>query len=290
MLESASGSHAARPRAAPSAQPGAAQPRAAQPHTARPRAAQAHTARPRAAHSAQPGAAQPRAAQPHTARPRAAQAHTARPRAAQLRTARRGTAPRSTAAHCKESHARHSPAQPGAAQPRAAQPQLQGHARTALKLQVVDCAGRGSAARVGLCRACALHVLEAGGRMFGNTPPGSGCVWRQALLNKNSRHGSTMCGSAAARCTTSGFSTESVAAPHAWSQMPTQCPAARFRFANMPHRVNTVGVRRLATVAVGQRAGAQRACRVVQLRSAERESLRRPACQACQFPNPAPRC
>jgi len=137
VLESASGSHAAKPRPA--------QLRTARRGTA-PRST-AHTARPRAAHSAQPGAAQPRAAQPYC-------------------KATRGTAPHSPA--------RHSPAQHS--------PTLQGHARTALKLQVVDYAcyaGRGSAARVGLCRACALHVLEAGGRMFGNSR-GSGCVWRQA--------------------------------------------------------------------------------------------------------------
>ena len=65
---------------------------------------------------------------------------------------------------------------------------------------------------------------------------------------------------------------------------------SQIRTGNMLYRVNTVCD--LATVAVGQRAGAQRACRVVcALRSGRAfEDRRARLDRLCQFPNPAPRC
>ena len=98
-------------------------------------------------------------------------------------------------------------------------------------------------------------------------------------------------GAAARRFSTSGFSTESVGRPHAWSQpvrlcaggagvvkkIRRRCPledrcrvfVSRAASADrcdrtQPHATESHGVTR-ATVAVARRAGAQRACRVVRL-------------------------
>ena len=92
-------------------------------------------------------------------------------------------------------------------------------------------------------------------------------------------------GSAALAFPTSGFSTESVRGQHAWSQMHgrlrRRCAvlkkiAARFSLRGLRARIDAIarateshGVRR-ATIAVARRTGAQRACRVVRLHTAER--------------------